>query len=706
MSYPTENPQNKHDVHGPVQWADKKWMLSSVRAAKEEFRALVDGEHGVRDKYDKMVAVYSYPGAPSLGRIMTIVGFVRLSLVESLMTSSKETVRKCTLAVRRLSTSLSKEHLRNSEKFALLMKFLRRKDLVAVVAVGGGRDRVGLLSHIDDLNDDPPQVFAAHCYVCQIKQLKSEAEAESQSQGDVQRETALPSTDQSIDHLQNSNGNSTDLFLPGEDDSSAANKEAQLWQPDLPTAGGDISWDVESTCNLSAFTVADPVTVEDTFSNQNDNKKRKREEEQNGNNENDTDALFHKDKGAAMADTFYSNLERNLATRADSWLFHMRNFNGWIKATQIAECNPNTSSKKLRVMDLACGKGGDLGKWLLHSRGVENYVGIDVARGSLKDAAIRARNIQHKFTNQQCSFICADLGKDVPGSMQPLLTWKLSTDSGVGDPSFDFLPGGALSSQPNQFDVVSIQFAIHYMMSTEARAKRFFQSVSNLLDVGGKFIATTIDARVVVEQIMSLGQDYMDDLTTSTTVSVGNGACQLTFPPSTIRQLFSPSPSNEFGLEYTFKLVEGDDHQKGFGEAVDLPEWLTPIPVLEQLASEVGLELENATNFHHFYSRRQSPIQHSAAHNALYTMKVLNQNGSISQSEWEISRLYAALQFRKVRNVDNHKIVDFNSPQAKQLFPKAMCIAKKKVGDAVWNTYSTDQKKQHTHFELSNLIQK
>ena len=239
MSYPTDDPQNKHDVHGPVQWSDEKWMFSSVQAAKEEFRALVDGEHSGSDKYNKMVAVYSYPGAPSLGRIMTIVGFVRLSMVESLMTSSTKVVKKCTWAVRQLSTSLSKQHLRNSEEFASLMKFLRRKDLVAVVAVGGGRDRVGLLSHIDDLNDDPPQVFAAHCYVCKINQLKSEAEP--QSQGNVQQKTDLPSTD----HFQNSNGDSNELWLPGGDTSSSANKDAELWQPDLPTTGGDISWDVE-----------------------------------------------------------------------------------------------------------------------------------------------------------------------------------------------------------------------------------------------------------------------------------------------------------------------------------------------------------------------------------------------------------------------------------------------------------------------------
>ena len=38
------------------------------------------------------------------------------------------------------------------------------------------------------------------------------------------------------------------------------------------------------------------------------------------------------------------------------------------------------------------------------------------------------------------------------------------------------------------------------------------------------------------------------------------------------------------------------------------------------------------------------------AHNALYNMKVLNRSGSISEQEWQVSRMYIALKFRKVRN--------------------------------------------------------
>ena len=37
------------------------------------------------------------------------------------------------------------------------------------------------------------------------------------------------------------------------------------------------------------------------------------------------------------------------------------------------------------------------------------------------------------------------------------------------------------------------------------------------------------------------------------------------------------------------------------------------------------------------------------AHNALYNMKVLNRNGSISEQEGEVSRMYIALKFRKVK---------------------------------------------------------
>ena len=358
---------------------------------------------------------------------------------------------------------------------------------------------------------------------------------------------------------------------------------------------------------------------------------------------------FHANDAAAAADAFYSGLTRTLDTRADSILYHMRSFNGWVKATQIAELDPDTSravnpggkkrsrASPMRVLDLACGKGGDLGKWALHQRKLENYVGVDVARGSLVDAAVRARQMSKRGNNafRRCTFTLADLGEDVPGRkrakratrMQKLLTWNLQAETSqeqAADPAFVAEEGGGIEAT-DKFDVVSIQFAIHYMMSTRKRARRFFNTVSSLLEVGGNLIATTIDARVVVEKLMGLGLDFhFDDADPhpdvdgeesaarhrkgnrsrkvtdenrgepAATVSVGRGVCRLKFNAEILRKVFRPpgTPEDMFGLQYSFLLTEGSDHASGVGEAVDLPEWLTPIPALEELAEESGLRLE------------------------------------------------------------------------------------------------------------------
>jgi len=414
------------------------------------------------------------------------------------------------------------------------------------------------------------------------------------------------------------------------------------------------------------------------------------------------EGVFHANTGAAAADAFYSGLTRTLATRADSRLYHMRSFNGWVKATQIAELDPDTSraaasgTKKrsritpLRILDLACGKGGDLGKWTIHPRKIENYVGVDVARGSLVDAAIRARQMSKRGNSvlRRCTFTLSDLGEDVPGRkrsskalrMQKLLTWNLQNETSEEqgyDPTFVAKEGGGID-ETDKFDVVSIQFAIHYMMSTRKRARRFFHTVSSLLEIGGNLIATTIDARVVVSKLMELGLDFhFDDMDRHTevdmpdneerhhngnserrvggekgaTVTVGQGVCRLKFDAETLHRVFQPpkSPEDMFGLQYTFTLVEGSDHGSGVGQAVDLPEWLTPIPALEELAEESGLKLEYATNFHKFYEERKTPAKFPMAHNALYNMKVLNRDGSISDQEWDVSGMYIALKFRKVR---------------------------------------------------------
>lgn len=66
----------------------------------------------------------------------------------------------------------------------------------------------------------------------------------------------------------------------------------------------------------------------------------------------------------------YNNLEeKGLAARNESRILHMRNFNNWIKSFLInkhmEEVRNGMSSgdQRVSVIDLGCGKGGDLLKW-------------------------------------------------------------------------------------------------------------------------------------------------------------------------------------------------------------------------------------------------------------------------------------------------------------------------------------------------------
>jgi len=264
------------------------------------------------------------------------------------------------------------------------------------------------------------------------------------------------------------------------------------------------------------------------------------------------------------------------------------------------------------------------------------------------------------------------------------------------------------------------------------RARRFFNTVSELLAVGGNLIATTIDARVVMFKMLGLGLDLHfdkpDHVPEEAVVEAGNGACILRFQPEMVKRIFQkdkkkPIEKGEldedlFGLEYSFTLVEGSDHEKGVGDAVNLPEWLTPIPVLKSLAEEAGLELEYAKNFHEFYADRSDPRTSAAAHMSLYNMKVLNRNGSIAPDEWEISRLYMAVKFRKVRESkmvleesdaeEDEYDEDEDQPEIDpavkaKLLPVAMMNARKSVGADAWKALSSDAKTALAEKEVRKL---
>ena len=75
---------------------------------------------------------------------------------------------------------------------------------------------------------------------------------------------------------------------------------------------------------------------------------------------------------AQQAQDHYNKVERDRDSRHKSQIYHMRNLNNFIKSTLISDIANSVSQcttrervhgEGLRVLDLACGKGGDIHKW-------------------------------------------------------------------------------------------------------------------------------------------------------------------------------------------------------------------------------------------------------------------------------------------------------------------------------------------------------
>ena len=179
---------------------------------------------------------------------------------------------------------------------------------------------------------------------------------------------------------------------------------------------------------------------------------------------------------------------------------------------------------------MACGKGGDLPKYMAASIG--SYVGVDIAAGSIGHA--RTRYSQRYSKHFPAEFEARDaFGEDLCGLF-------------AGRPLFD---------------VVSCQFAIHYSFMTPARARTALANAAAHLRPGGRFVGTTLDANVLVRRLRSAPSD-----------SFGSSLVHIRFsPPAGSSKRFPASAA--FGIEYRFTLA---------GAVEDCPEYLVPWTAFEK----------------------------------------------------------------------------------------------------------------------------
>ena len=212
--------------------------------------------------------------------------------------------------------------------------------------------------------------------------------------------------------------------------------------------------------------------------------------------------------------------------KTDSRIKGLRSFNNWIKSTIIQRFSPNENytpagdnaraggefepaPQGLLVLDIGCGKGGDLQKWQQAPQPVELYIAVDPAEISIDQAreryaqmrgggrggrgGFRGGRPQRTF---QGEFFVKDCFGEWLGEI-PIIR-DVGIDGSVGPGG-----GGAISARwgGGGFDVVSMMFCMHYAFESEAKARGMLRNVAGSLKKGGRFLGVIPNSDVIRSKV-------------------------------------------------------------------------------------------------------------------------------------------------------------------------------------------------------------
>lgn len=146
-----------------------------------------------------------------------------------------------------------------------------------------------------------------------------------------------------------------------------------------------------------------------------------------------------------------------------------------------------SKGKKPHLLDLACGKGGDLNRYL--SSPFTYIVGVDNRQDNIENphnGAYKRLTGLHPISKQ-----IYFLHGDVSQQMSNLDAFHESKDM------YKKFAKKTFNSQNPKFDMISIFFALHYMFESETLLDRFLTNIKENVKIGGYFTGCCYDGETV-----------------------------------------------------------------------------------------------------------------------------------------------------------------------------------------------------------------
>lgn len=217
-----------------------------------------------------------------------------------------------------------------------------------------------------------------------------------------------------------------------------------------------------------------------------------------------TDAFDLEGEGEDGGDVYYNRKAGQTTTRA------LRDFhNRYVKKSLL-----NSVAKRGdTLIDLAVGKGGDFPKWIADN--LQFVFGIDISRDNIQNrldgACVRfLRNKRDYKVMPDALFVNGNSSINIRSGLA-LYSEKDKQITravfGEGPKDAKALGKGVYKEYgigKEGFDICSIQFAIHYMFENQDTLQNFLKNVSEVTKVGGYFIGTSYDGKLMFNLLKSV----------------------------------------------------------------------------------------------------------------------------------------------------------------------------------------------------------
>ena len=200
------------------------------------------------------------------------------------------------------------------------------------------------------------------------------------------------------------------------------------------------------------------------------------------------------------------------AAKRDNFIVRKLNsfHNIYIKSELLLQ---KTLRKGDSLLDLACGRGGDIKKWVMNKAGWVLGVDYNLENITASKDGIYGRYLDMKITSKgqlpPMIFVQGDSTRSIKDATSGVTDFDkgiLRTLYGSAAGATDALAAvEAMKGQASKgFDVVSCMFAIHYMFKDRDSVDGFLSNVADNLKIGGYFIGCCFDGDAVHRLLATL----------------------------------------------------------------------------------------------------------------------------------------------------------------------------------------------------------